>query len=200
MTAVTVAPRHTAETPQVSRRTDAGSAVRKDTTTPRNRTGTPARTPEAGGSTTPPRGKGRAGRRRAAESKPTPTPVETGDGAAPTATAEQTAAPTAAAAVQEKEPDPVPADVVDRLLWRDAQRVLARHTAVDGGGQCRCCDAVWPCTAQRLATRAEEASKLPWRDGWTTRHDLNAMLVLPQWRAAVRPAPRPRPKSAGPTD
>jgi hypothetical protein len=93
--------------------------------------------------------------------------------------------------------DAIPPDVVDRLLWRDAQRVLVRHRTAGPDGRCDCCDAVWPCTARRLAERAENASRMPWRDGWTTRHDLNAMLALPQWRqattqAVTRPR-RPRP-------
>lgn len=94
-------------------------------------------------------------------------------------------------------PDSIPPDVVDRLLWRDAQRVLVRHRTANPDGRCDCCDAVWPCTARRLAERAENASRMPWRDGWTTRHDLNAMLALPQWRqattqAAARPTQLPR--------
>jgi hypothetical protein len=90
--------------------------------------------------------------------------------------------------------DTIPDDVVDRLLWRDAQRVLIRHRSADPDGRCDCCAAAWPCTARRLAERAEAASRLPWRDGWTTRHDLNAMLALPQWRQATAPtAAPPRP-------
>lgn len=87
--------------------------------------------------------------------------------------------------------DEVPDDVVDRLLWRDAQHVLARHRPTED--RCTYCDGHWPCTAQRLAERAEVASRLPWRDGWTTRHDLNGMLALPEWRAAHQEARRPRP-------
>jgi hypothetical protein len=93
--------------------------------------------------------------------------------------------------------DAVPDEVVDRLLWRDAQYVLARHRQADdradgdrAGAGCACCGASWPCTARRLAERAEAASRMPWRDGWTTRHDLNAMLALPEWRAAALPARR----------
>lgn len=82
----------------------------------------------------------------------------------------------------------IPDDVVDRLLWRDAQYVLARHH--EAGDSCGYCGAVWPCTATRLARRAEAAARLPWREGWTTRHDLNAMLTLPRWRSAKPPAVR----------
>ncbi|MGA8117859.1 MAG: hypothetical protein WCA46_29840 [Actinocatenispora sp.] len=88
--------------------------------------------------------------------------------------------------------DQVPEDVVDRLLWRDAQHVLARHRPTEAG--CDHCGANWPCTAQRLAERADAASRLPWRDGWTTRHDLNGMLTLPEWRAAQYEARRPGPR------
>ncbi|GAA4210118.1 hypothetical protein [Actinocatenispora rupis] len=83
----------------------------------------------------------------------------------------------------------VPDDVVDRLLWRDAQYILARHHECDD--TCAYCGAAWPCTATRLARRAEAAARLPWREGWTTRHDLNAVLALPGWRAARPPAQRP---------
>lgn len=113
-----------------------------------------------------------------------------------------TVAPRADAPAPDANPteDDIPSDVVDRLLWRDAQRVLVRHRTVDPDGRCDCCDAVWPCTARRLAERAENASRMPWRDGWTTRHDLNAMLALPQWRqATTQAAPKPaRPRRPRP--
>lgn len=88
----------------------------------------------------------------------------------------------------------VPDEVVDRLLWRDAQYVLARHQRVNDG--CSCCGESWPCTARRLAERAEAASRLPWQDGWRARDDLNAVQALPEWRAVASPAlptRRPRP-------
>lgn len=31
----------------------------------------------------------------------------------------------------------------------------------------------WPCPPRRLAERADEASRRPWRESWTARHDLN---------------------------
>lgn len=88
--------------------------------------------------------------------------------------------------------DAVPDEVVDRLLWRDAQYVLARHRQAAGSGNsgaggCACCGASWPCTARRLAERAEAASRMAWQDGWTARHDLNSAS---SWRAAALPARR----------
>lgn len=65
-----------------------------------------------------------------------------------------------------------PAEVVDRLLWRDAQYMLGRHTAPDRGGMCVWCGWQWPCPPRRLAERAEVASCRPWRQSWTDRHDL----------------------------
>ncbi|MEJ3741959.1 hypothetical protein WEI85_01475 [Actinomycetes bacterium KLBMP 9797] len=72
-----------------------------------------------------------------------------------------------------------PADVVDRLLWRDAQNMLGRHAQPNHFDECVWCGAAWPCPPRRLAERAEAASRRPWREAWTVRHDLNG---LPGWR------------------
>jgi len=74
-----------------------------------------------------------------------------------------------------------PADVVDRLLWRDAQLMLDRHTAADLNGCCAWCGHSSPCQPRRLAERAAAASRRPWREGWTARHDLTSQR---DWRAA----------------
>jgi hypothetical protein len=84
---------------------------------------------------------------------------------------------------------PAPEDVVDRLLWRDAQHVLARHQPTEHG--CGCCGASWPCTAQRLAERADAASRLPLREGRAARHDRGEMHALPQRQPLPPPARRP---------
>jgi hypothetical protein len=76
-----------------------------------------------------------------------------------------------------------PADIVDRLLWRDAQRLLGRHTEPDADGLCVWCGWRWPCSVRRLAERAEAASRRPWREAWTLRHDLNSMRAMPGLRA-----------------
>jgi hypothetical protein len=68
-----------------------------------------------------------------------------------------------------------PADVVDPLLWRDAQLMLGRHAAPDHVGRCGWCAERWPCSPRRLAERAEAASRRPWRESWTARHELNAL-------------------------
>jgi hypothetical protein len=76
-----------------------------------------------------------------------------------------------------------PGDVVDRLLWQDAQQMLSRHRSPDVHGLCGWCGDAWPCPPRRLAERAAEAARRPWREGWTTRHDMNSMRALPAWRA-----------------
>lgn len=76
-----------------------------------------------------------------------------------------------------------PADVVDRQLWRDAQLMLGRHAEPDSNQMCVWCGSVWPCPPRRLAERAEHASRRPWREAWTMRHDLNGLRALPGWRA-----------------
>ncbi|BCJ27276.1 hypothetical protein AB0I55_12040 [Actinocatenispora sera] len=55
----------------------------------------------------------------------------------------------------------VPDDVVDALLWRDAQYVLNRHRP--DGSRCGYCGEPSPCTATRLATRAASAARTPAR-------------------------------------
>ncbi|WP_433301019.1 hypothetical protein ACQP2F_04890 [Actinoplanes sp. CA-030573] len=72
-----------------------------------------------------------------------------------------------------------PADIVDRMLWRDAQQMLGRHAEGDHDGNCVWCGWRWPCAPRRLAERAEEASRRPWREAWTARHDLNSIRAMP---------------------
>ena len=76
-----------------------------------------------------------------------------------------------------------PADIVDRLLWRDAQRMLGQHTEPDPDGRCVWCGWRWPCSARRLGERAAAASRRPWREAWTLRHDLNSIRAMPGLRA-----------------
>ncbi|BBH66178.1 hypothetical protein ACTI_28630 [Actinoplanes sp. OR16] len=73
----------------------------------------------------------------------------------------------------------VPAGIVDRLLWRDAQQMLGRHTASDADGACVGCGWNWPCSARRLAERADTVARRSWRESWTLRHDLNTMRDRP---------------------
>jgi hypothetical protein len=75
-----------------------------------------------------------------------------------------------------------PVDVVDRLLWRDAQLILDRHAEPDYDDRCVWCGSQWPCPPRRLAARADRASRRPWRESWTARHDLNDLRALPSWR------------------
>lgn|GEM_PF-4693408 len=72
-----------------------------------------------------------------------------------------------------------PADVVDRLLWRDAQLILGRHVEPDHEGRCVWCGRSWPCPPRRLAERAEVAARRPWNEAWTARHDLYSLHTAP---------------------
>jgi len=54
-----------------------------------------------------------------------------------------------------------PREVVDRLLWRDAQLMLSRHSGVDRWGNCSWCRMPAPCPARRLAQRAQEMAYEP---------------------------------------
>jgi len=72
--------------------------------------------------------------------------------------------------------------ITDRLLWREAQRLLGRHADADCAGRCVWCGWGWPCPPRRLAERADAASRRPWREAWTARHDLNSLNTLPSWR------------------
>lgn len=78
---------------------------------------------------------------------------------------------------------PEPADVVDRLLWRDAQLMLGRHEVPKPDGTCVWCGWRWPCAPRRLAERADAASRRSWRVAWTLRHDLNSIRAMPGMRA-----------------
>ena len=83
-------------------------------------------------------------------------------------------------------------EILDRLLWQDAQNMLARHTALDGLGphddSCSWCGHAWPCPPRRLAERAAAASTRTWQQAWTARHDLNGLRSLPSMR--TEPGPR----------
>ncbi|WP_250001108.1 hypothetical protein [Actinoplanes sp. M2I2] len=74
--------------------------------------------------------------------------------------------------------DMMPADVVDRLLWQDAQQMLGRHAEPADDGNCVWCGWRWPCAPRRLAERADIASRRPWREAWTVRHDLNSIRAM----------------------
>ena len=79
----------------------------------------------------------------------------------------------------------VPADIVDRLLWQDAQQMLGRHTEPGHEVTCVWCGWRWPCAPRRVAERAEAASRRPWREAWTLRHDLNSIRAMPGLRAGM---------------
>jgi hypothetical protein len=79
-----------------------------------------------------------------------------------------------------------PADIVDRLLWHEAQGLLGRHETAGEDGTCVWCGWRWPCAPRRLAERAEVAARRPWREAWTLRHDLNSIRAMPSLRAENR--------------
>ena len=78
-----------------------------------------------------------------------------------------------------------PADVVDRLLWREAHDMLGQHAEAGADGCCVWCGFRWPCAPRRLAERAAVAARRPWREAWTLRHDLNSMRTMPGLRVAL---------------
>jgi hypothetical protein len=51
-----------------------------------------------------------------------------------------------------------PGDVVDRLLWRNAQAILRRHV-VRRDGTCQWCGHQAPCSPRQLAERADVVSR-----------------------------------------
>ncbi|WP_290865481.1 hypothetical protein [Hamadaea sp.] len=78
-------------------------------------------------------------------------------------------------------------EILDPLLWQDAQLMLARHAPRDGIGTdddtCAWCGLQWPCPPRRLAERAAAASTRTWQHAWTARHDLNSLRSLPSVRS-----------------
>jgi hypothetical protein len=70
-----------------------------------------------------------------------------------------------------------PNDVVDRLLWRNAQRIMSRHS-IRLDGTCRWCAQAAPCDARRLAVRALEVARLPWREAWHARNEITSLLPV----------------------
>lgn len=72
-----------------------------------------------------------------------------------------------------------PADIVDRLLWQDAQQMLQQHAGPGADDNCAGCGWRWPCAPRRVAERADAASRRPWREAWTLRHDLNSIRARP---------------------
>jgi hypothetical protein len=83
-----------------------------------------------------------------------------------------------------------PAEIVDRLLWQDAQHMLGRHAEPDRDGLCVWCGWRWPCAPRRLAERADTASRRPsekgWQEAWTLRHDLNSLRSPTRRRTVAR--------------
>jgi hypothetical protein len=94
-----------------------------------------------------------------------------------------------------------PVEIMDRLLWRDAQQMLDRHAQSGPDGRCEWCGWHWPCPPRRLAERAEVAASRPWRESsWTAAPDLHT-TTLPSWGPdRPNPALEPswQPEESGP--
>lgn len=88
-----------------------------------------------------------------------------------------------------------PPEVVDRLLWRNAQRILDRH-ATRPDGTCSWCGGPSPCSPQRLAERAEEVARLPWHEALEARSDITRLLPTVASEAPLPPEDLPAPASA----
>jgi hypothetical protein len=70
-----------------------------------------------------------------------------------------------------------PNDVVDRLLWRNAQRILQRHV-VRLDGTCHWCGRRTPCSPRRVAERADAVARQPWHEAWAARNDITRLLPV----------------------
>jgi hypothetical protein len=85
-----------------------------------------------------------------------------------------------------------PADVVDPLLWRGAQRILDRHV-LQLDGTCRWCGWQGPCSPRRLAQRAEAKARRGWHEEWIARNEISRLLPAPETEfVAIAPTQRPR--------
>lgn len=83
-----------------------------------------------------------------------------------------------------------PTDVVDRLLWRNAQRILDRHV-VRLDGTCHWCGRRSPCSARQLAERADAVARQPWHQAWAARNEITRLLPVLALDFDPRSAGRP---------
>lgn len=67
------------------------------------------------------------------------------------------------------------ADVVDPVLWRYAQQVMATHAPDPDTGRCRFCGDQSPCRAARSAERAARAALAGRQRGHTARVDARSV-------------------------
>ncbi len=106
---------------------------------------------------------------------------------------------TAAEAIPTLVPLNVPAEVNDRLLWAEGQRLAARHQP-DAADPEHCgdlhCGEPYPCRGRRLADEAIRSSSADWHRIWTARLDLRSTRILASAGTsatlAFRAADRPR--------
>lgn len=83
-----------------------------------------------------------------------------------------------------------PTDVVDRLLWRNAQRILHRHV-VRLDGTCHWCDLMAPCEPRELAERADVLSRRPRHEAWGARNEITRLMPMINSETNGRPRPGP---------
>jgi hypothetical protein len=71
----------------------------------------------------------------------------------------------------------IPPDIVDRLLWRNARRILDRHV-VRLDGTCHWCGRRSPCSARQLAQRAQVVARQPLHEAWSARNEITRLLPM----------------------
>ncbi|GAA3347647.1 hypothetical protein GCM10020358_63190 [Amorphoplanes nipponensis] len=73
----------------------------------------------------------------------------------------------------------VPADIVDRLLWQDAQQMLRRH--VEPATTAKCVLVRLALALRSAPARGTGRARVRARGGrrWTLRHDLNSVRAMP---------------------
>lgn len=84
-----------------------------------------------------------------------------------------------------------PADVIDPMLWNDAQLILRRHFAPPNSDSCTWCGGYWPCAPAQLAMRAESAARRPGRDNLLVRNSNAARFAPRAAHATGVPEQRP---------
>jgi hypothetical protein len=70
-----------------------------------------------------------------------------------------------------------PGDVVDHMLWRNAQAILRRHV-MRPDGMCQWCGHRAPCSPRTLAERADVVARFPADPALATRNDSTRLLPL----------------------
>lgn len=95
---------------------------------------------------------------------------------------------------------PARSEIIDPLLWRDAQLMLGRHAEPGYDDRCVWCGFRWPCPARRLAERALAASCRPHRglNGHRPESDRPEVSEPDRYRAEVSEPDGHRVEASGP--